>query len=397
MQANNTSPTLTFNESAKTNTQVTGSNLLMGTPAAQTAYNSYLRLKMVTDTLNYGDMVVGFNTASTTAYNPAQDDRFFPSAGAAQSISAISSDSVNNAVKWVPFPKNASAQVIKLNVWAKASGQYTLQRTDLQAVPAIYTVWLMDKNQKDSLDIRHNSTYVFNIDLSDTSTYGDNRFSIVVRQDPAMAVHLLSFSAVKVQAGSQIAWTTENEANYTSFTVQRSIDGGATFTILGGVPSGGQGTYTFLDNHPVTGPNTYRLMIQDLNGVISYSNSVTLMYGNANASAGSNISVYPNPATSVINLSISQQNNAGTPILIASGQSAIQGLALTPMLAASPVVASAFYIRIIDITGSVVKESTSSSSNWQSDVSSLSPGTYIIQVTDKGKGSMVGRGLFVKM
>jgi len=398
VDANNSSPTLTFNESAKTNTLVTGSNLEMGTPASQTAYNSYLRLKLVTDSINYDDVVVGFNASSITMYDPNVDSRFLPGFGSDESIAAISSDSIKTSVKWVPFPKNAPPRVIRLFVTARTSGLYKLERADFKAIPAIYQVWLMDNYKKDSLDIKNNATYAFNIDLIDTTSFGSNRFSVVVRQDPALGVHLLSFYASKATGGSQIAWTTENEANYTNFTVQRSIDGGRTFNTLGGVASGGQGTYAFLDSSPVQGSNVYRLMIQDLNGNISYSNAVALVYGDSNDTAGSNISIYPNPAGNIVNLAIGQQNDTAAPDMTAAGESALQRLALTPSLINTRAAnSSLFDIKIVNISGAVIKESTSSSSNWQSDVSHLPPGTYIIQVMNKTSSSMIGRGMFVKM
>ena len=397
--ANNSSPTLTFNESAKTNTQITGSNLLMGTPASQTAYDSYLRIKLVTDSVNFDDVVIGFSASSTTKYDPNVDSGFFPGWGSDESIAAISSDSIKTSVKWVPFPKKEHPLVIRLYVTVKASGLYKLERTDFKAIPAIYRVWLMDNYKKDSLDIKSNSSYAFNIDLADTSSYGTNRFSVVVRQDPALSIHLLSFNAVKTSGGSQVTWTTENEQNYTNFTVQRSVDNGTTFSSLGGIASGGLGTYAYLDNNPFSGSNIYRLMIQDLNGTVTYSNTVTLLYGNANSTAGSNISVYPNPTSNVINLAIAQQSGGTTSSnLTVAGQSALQSLLLTPSLtAATSANASSFDIKIVNISGTVVKESISSSNNWQSDVSHLLPGTYIIQVRNKTSSNVVGRGLFVKM
>ena len=296
----------------------------MGTPASQAAYNSYLRLKLVTDTINYDDIVIGFNASTTTKYDPNVDSRFLLGFGSDESIAAISSDSIKTSVKWVPFPKNAPPRVIRLYVSANASGLYRLERTDFKAIPPIYRVWLMDNYKKDSLDIKNNTTYAFDIDLTDTTSFGSNRFSVVVRQDPALDVHLLSFYAVKTTGGSQVTWTTENEQNYTNFTVQRSIDGGATFNTLGGIASGGQGTYAFLDDSPVQGSNVYRLLIQDLNGTITYSNPVTLMYGNVNSTAGNNISIYPNPASNVVNLTIGQQQGGGPRNLIIAGQSALQ-------------------------------------------------------------------------
>jgi len=313
VQANNTSPTLTFNESAKTNTVLTGSNLLMGTPAAQLAYNSFMKLDLVTDSINKDEMVIGFNSSSTTKYNANIDAEFLQGLGSAESIAGISSDSVQTTVKWLPLPKNTSNLVFKLYVSVKATGTYTIQRTAFEAIPQIYEAWLMDKYKKDSLDIRNNTSYAFDIDLTDTASYGSNRFELVIRQNPALGIHLLNFTATKTAGGSQIVWKTENEENYTNFTVERSIDGGTTFTTLGGYSSSALGTYSFLDENPPVASDMYRLKIQDLNGSISYSNIITLIYGNSNAVAAANINVYPNPSSSVLNLAIKQTGSVQLP------------------------------------------------------------------------------------
>ncbi len=185
-------------------------------------------------------------------------------------------------------------------------------------------------------------------------------------------VHLLSFGASKTQGGDQVIWTTENEQNYTNFTVERSTDGGTTFNELSGFPSSAQGTYSYLDQTPVNGANLYRLKIADLNGAISYSQVVTIMYANSNGQIAINdLMVYSNPASSTIKLSI--KNN--------------HGVSNKP----------SYNIQIVNNLGSVVKLSQSGSPQWQSDVSALSPGTYFIRVIDTGNNMVVGKGAFVKM
>jgi trimeric autotransporter adhesin len=54
-------------------------------------------------------------------------------------------------------------------------------------------------------------------------------------------------------------------------------------------------------------------------------------------------------------------------------------------------------IKIIGITGAVVKSVTSASPAWQDNLSGLLPGTYIIQVTNSSDNSLVGSKTFVKM
>ena len=377
------SPSLTFQESAKTSSQVaSGSTLLLAkriaaNTLAPTAYNSYLRLKMITDTVNFADMVIGFNPNSTTQFNGAEDSHLFAGVGNLESVSAISTDSIHASEKWVPLPKSTASLVIPLGVSAAASGQYTLQRTDLKAIPSLYDIWLMDAYKKDSLDIKNNTNYVFDIDLADTTSFGTNRFKVVVREDPALMVHLLNFTAVKATAGSQIAWLTENEANYTNFALQRSTDGGASYTVIDGLLSNGQGTYGYLDASPVAGADRYRLQITDLNGDITYSNVITIMYGNNTTSlVKTGLIVYPNPATSTLNLNIAPGFNSNEYTLTSS---------------------LSYNIQITNILGSVVRQTTTNVQAWQTDVSNLMPGTYTVKVVNNSNQSVVGSQTFIKL
>jgi trimeric autotransporter adhesin len=202
---------------------------------------------------------------------------------------------------------------------------------------------------------------------------------------------LLNFTAAKASNGAQIAWKTENEQNYTNFTVERSTNGGATFNDLGNFVSSSVGTYSFLDGNPPIAADRYRLKIVDLNGAITYSNVVTLIYGNGNNITAGNISVYPNPASDVINLAINQGSTTSVGSLSAS-----QPAALTPGLNQGAT-SQSYGIKIISITGSVITSVTSSSANWQNSVSDLAPGTYIIQVVNNSNNSLVGRSTFVKL
>ena len=156
------------------------------------------------------------------------------------------------------------------------------------------------------------------------------------------------------------------EENYTNFTVERSSDGGTTFDVLGGISSSALGTYSFLDANPPLAADQYRLKIEDLNGAISYSNIVTLIYGNSTTVAAGNINVYPNPASNVINLAIKQSGGGQS-----SDLPALQSLGTTLSLNSTQTVegTSSYNIKIISITGSVISNATSSESTWQNDVS----------------------------
>ncbi|MFI5137487.1 MAG: YDG domain-containing protein [Sphingobacteriales bacterium] len=397
VQANLASPALTIYETAKVVlqqnngvgtgavpalAQLTGSGLLMSKALVQNVVPQSLRLKLVVDSINYDETYIGFNAAASLNYNGDEDAQYIAGSSPPESLSSFSSDNIKLSINNLPLPKQ-TAQVVRLHVGGTANGTYTLQRTALEAIPKIYEIWLMDKYKKDSLDIRNNTTYKFNINLSDTGSYGNNRFNLIIRQNPALGVHLLSFKADKATGGAQVVWITENEENYTNFTVERSTDNGATFSVVGGFASNALGTYSLLDQNPVTGANQYRLKLEDLNGTVTYSSIVTVMYGTGSETLAKNsINIYPNPVKSTLNLTI-------TPPF-ASGATQTGGPVSRPST-------TVYGIRIVNTLGSVVQSANTAQVTWQTDVSSLTPGTYILQVVNNYDNSVVGKGTFVKL
>ncbi|MCO5950925.1 T9SS type A sorting domain-containing protein [Mucilaginibacter flavidus] len=379
VKANNTSPSLVFNESAKTTTVINAGsgNLMMGKPAGQAVTQQLFRLRLTIDSLNYDDIAIGFKSTASSKYNLLEDSKYLTGLGAAEGLASYSTDTVPKAlsINFLPLPKK-EPQVIKLNVTAKNSGRLTLEKTQLDSLPKIYELWLIDKYKKDSLDIRTNRSYVFDIDRNDTLSFGNNRFELLIRQNKLRSLRLRDFKAAKTTRGAQLNWTTENEENYTNFTIERSSDGGKTFLVVGGYPSSSEGTYSLLDKNPPVAKDWYRLKLEDLNGTITYSKPIQLMYSNVSDNLLSNaVSVYPNPATNVINVSITPspiqlQNAAGN---------------------------NSFAITITGSNGVVVKNAVSSQTDWQGAVGNLLPGSYIVQVINKQNQTVVGKSKFVKL
>jgi len=394
VQANTTGATLQFTEAGKSATQLTsGTTLLMGTPVSNSAYNQDLRLNISKDSTSKFEVLVGFNSSSNKNYNHLEDDVYFPAQSPGQSLWITSGDNVKVVSKWLSLPQKNQTDTVNVTATASTSGQYTITRSELKAIPQIYDIWLMDRLKKDSLDIRHNATYVFDVDLTDTTTFGGNRFKLIIRQNPALALHLLSFTAAEATNGAQINWKTENEQNYTNFTIERSTDNGKTFDVLGGFLSSAGGTYSFLDKNPVQAvTDQYRLKLEDLDGVISYSKIVPLVYSTLGSSLNNGISVYPNPTSGVVNLSITQNNG------VSSSTSALQTLNLAPGLVNNKATGPQSYdIKIINISGTTVKSAKSSQASWQSNLSDLPPGTYIIQISNSNDNRLIGNSTFVKL
>jgi Putative Ig domain/Secretion system C-terminal sorting domain len=385
LAANSTNPQLIFNESAKSTIQNTGLDLFMATKGDIRSLNNavidqHLRLQIAMDSINTDDIYIGFNAAATTKFLDDEDAPYKPGTGKV-SLASFSSDNVSLAINKMPLP-GAVQSIIPLNITASAYGTYKLNMTELEAIPQIYEVWLMDAYKKDSLDMRHNTTYAFDI-TNDTNSYGSKRFKLVIRQNKALGLHLLNFTAAKATEGSQIKWVTENEQNYTNFTVERSTDEGATFNVLGGFASSALGTYSFSDKAPPVAVDMYRLKLEDLNGAISYSNIVTLMYANINSLPKSSISLYPNPTSGPINLTITPAFNLNAVM------SQNNGPGVNP--------AAVYSIKIVNASGSIVKTATTTQKEWETNVSNLLPGTYIMQVVNNNDNSLIGKGTFIKL
>jgi hypothetical protein len=307
-------------------------------------------------------------------------------------ISSMSSDNITLAINSQPLPGLTSA-AIPLNVSANADGVYNLDMTTISDVSTLYDIWLVDAYKKDSVNVRSNPNYSFNIINSDTASFGSHRFKLVVRQNPASALKLLTFTGTKTNAnGAQLVWTTANELNFTNFTIQRSTDNGSTYTTLGGFISTSAGSYSFLDKTPPNGTDKYRIQLTDLNGNISYSNVVELGFTNSGDNGKGNITVYPNPARSVINVVINA-NNAST-----GNKSELEKINLIPGFNKGQQPEQITYgIKIITLMGNVVVKETSKSAEWQDNVSRLAPGTYIIQVVNNKDQSFIGKTSFIKL
>lgn len=245
--------------------------------AINTAVTGSLRVVLEKDTINKDDILIMFDPTTSPACVFNEDANYFPGYGLV-GLSSVSSDGVLLTIDKRPFP--AVSTVIPLNVTATASDTYTLNLTETNSIPANYDIWLMDAYKKDSLDFRHNLTYSFNLNLADTNSFGSRRFSLIIRQNAALKVHLLDFIANKAKGGVQVAWKTENEANYTTFVVEKSQDKGQTYTQLTSLVSSGQGTYTFFDKVHAYGEALYRLKTISQDGSVIMSKVVSAKPGN---------------------------------------------------------------------------------------------------------------------
>jgi hypothetical protein len=339
----------------------------MGKPKeiAQQA-SPYLRLKLITDSANNDDIVIGFDSKASAKFVNNEDAVDLGGSGSIESLSSFSADSIALAINMQPFP-GRQPQAIRLLADATASGSYQLAVPEFGNIPKLYDVWLKDSFTADSVQLKLNTSYPFTIDKTNAATFGVNRFTVVIRQDSAYAYKLLDFTATKVdrQTDVQLVWKTANEENYTRFTVERSTDNGKTFNPVGGMLGTGAGNYSLTDKNPDNGRNLYRLKQQDINDSVMYSKVIDVQFGNL----FSRLHIFPNPATHTVNLAIAGPGYYG----------------------------GNYSIKFINSTGRVVKSVESSQPEWQGNIGYLQPGTYLVRVVNNRTQNLVGENKFVKL
>lgn len=175
--------------------------------------------------------------------------------------------------------------------------------------------------------------------------------------DPGLACALLplrflNFTATHyAELKSQLDWVTADEINNSHFEVQRSNDGGKSFSKIGTVHAHQDARdinhYQFIDHFAKPGQNYYRLKQIDLDGRSEYTPVRNVYFGNGKF----NVEAWPNPVSDVLFIQINDAEESGT-------------------------------IRLIDISGREVlfMNSNSGSEKVEVSVNTFPPGAYTLLI-----------------
>ena len=134
-----------------------------------------------------------------------------------------------------------------------------------------------------------------------------------------LPITLISFNAFPENGEVKLEWSTASETDNAFFTIQKSTDGRAWTTIqkvLGAGTSSNVENYTAYDQTPFPGISFYRLMQTDIDGKQTFSPIISINLGNKNEE----ISVFPNPASSLVNISLPSSASYEISLLNISGQ-----------------------------------------------------------------------------
>ncbi|HEY1645973.1 MAG TPA: T9SS type A sorting domain-containing protein, partial [Candidatus Saccharimonadales bacterium] len=199
------------------------------------------------------------------------------------------------------------------------------------------------------------SGYAERDDFTSFSQYGIGEYLGTL-----LPITLVSFNAVKENANALCTWQTATEQNTAYFEVEVSTAASnLVFYPLGSVKAQGNSTsllnYNFLDIQPgKTGIRYYRLKIVNDDSSYTYSNVIAVDFNSTQSRVGS---LYPNPASTLLYYTISENNTGSVAV------------------------------NIIDITGRVIIKNTFTSAmgvnTFSTDVSTLPQGMYILQFEDE--------------
>lgn len=144
---------------------------------------------------------------------------------------------------------------------------------------------------------------------ADVTIYFDN---ISFNNVSTLPLNLISFNASTVNNENLLVWKTASEENFNRFEIEKSTDGNV-FNKIGTV-LGGKANYSYKDQDvSFSKTSYYRLQMVDNDGTAVTSKIVAV---NNNANASNNFSLYPNPASTDLNISFSTENASTANILV---------------------------------------------------------------------------------
>lgn len=121
----------------------------------------------------------------------------------------------------------------------------------------------------------------------------------------SLPLSIIAFNGKTGNGYNELSWETANEQGITAFDLEKSLDG-SRFTAIASIDAKGASgnQYQYQDAHNKAGNVFYRLRINEASMQYSYSNTLKLQ---TSGGTEHGISLYPNPATGTVTLSIPDQ------------------------------------------------------------------------------------------
>lgn len=174
-----------------------------------------------------------------------------------------------------------------------------------------------------------------------------------------LPIKLLSFTALPNGIAVSIDWKVDNQDNVSKYEVLYSTDGVSFRTVIANVAATANTAeaYNIMHSNVVTGINYYRIRITEKDGSVGYSEIRKVNFGKAGL-----ITVYPNPAKTVINITLTGAmiNQAATITLLSAegkivSQSNIAKTGQTETINVSMLANGTYFIKVMTATEVIVR------------------------------------------
>jgi hypothetical protein len=134
------------------------------------------KIKLIKDSMNYDETAIVFGHAASVDYIPSEDAIYLTGFGK-ENLSSLSSDGTALAINRLPYSPGMS---IYLDMHAKADGNFFLETSYKNNIPANIHIWLTDTFLKDSVEIGA-ANYNFSVRKADTNSMGGKRFKLTLK------------------------------------------------------------------------------------------------------------------------------------------------------------------------------------------------------------------------
>jgi len=272
----------------------------------KTTPNSEAMIELVLDSANIDKMLLKYVDESTVMRD-AYDTRKY---NTSIYLASYGPDNIDLSLNCRPL--NVQTDSIPLSVFVPFDGNYTLRFTNGTDISILDQVYLYDRYLNAIYDIKTNQNYTFSVNKNISSSFGRNRFVLLVSDSQVelpVPAKLISFTATATDKRSaELKWTTENEKNLNRVEIERSTDA-SNFTKLSAVKPANTTTpssYIFEDVNPEN-TNYYRLKLISNDNTVLYSNVELVSF--AQVTETDEIQVYPVPVTQEDFITVKTQNN----------------------------------------------------------------------------------------
>ncbi|MGZ3823213.1 MAG: hypothetical protein ACXVB6_21645 [Mucilaginibacter sp.] len=136
-----------------------------------------MKIKLVKDSVNYDETMFIFSHTASAGFDPNEDSPYFEGYGQ-ESLASISADGRDLVINTLPYSPGSP---IRLAISSSVNATFSLQVSFENKIPANIDVKIKDNYLKNTVNIS-NAPYQFNVVKSDTSTYGANRFELILKK-----------------------------------------------------------------------------------------------------------------------------------------------------------------------------------------------------------------------